>query len=168
MDGVLKTRVKGNACSSNEIVELRSHNPMSKHAFSVEYGGQLRTQMTHLASGTVVETDAPVDNHGRGEVFSPTDLVASAVASCMMTIVGIRCADWGVPAPAMRTTVSKEMLDKPRRIGRVVVEMVIQIDPDHDRDSLRTRIRRVAETCPVAESLHPDCQVELRINWGSE
>lgn len=139
---------------------------MSKHGFSVEYGGQLRTRMTHLASGTVVETDAPVDNHGRGEVFSPTDLVASAVASCMMTIVGIRCADWGVPAPAMRAEVTKEMLDKPRRIGRVVVDMTIAIDPAHDKDSLRTRIRRVAETCPVAETLHPDCVVELRINWG--
>lgn len=140
---------------------------MSKHGFTVEYGGQLRTRMTHLASGTVVETDAPVDNHGRGEVFSPTDLVASAVASCMMTIVGIRCADWGVPAPEMQAEVTKEMLDKPRRIGRIQVDMTIRIDSKHDQESLRTRIRRVAETCPVAETLHPDCEVDLRINWGS-
>ena len=138
---------------------------MSNKGFTIAYEGRLRTQMKHEASGTIVETDAPVDNHGRGEVFSPTDLVASAVASCMMTIVGIRCADWGIPAPAMRAEVTKEMAANPRRIARVVVAMTVALEADADNEAMRTRIRRVAETCPVAQSLHPDCEIALTINW---
>lgn len=134
--------------------------------FSVQYVGGLRTRMVHKASGTQVETDAPVDNHGLGQVFSPTDLVASAVASCMMTIVGIRCTDWGIPEPAMSAEVRKVMLDGPRRIGEVHVDLRVALAPEVDTEAYRTRVRRVAETCPVAESLHADCKIVLNLEWG--
>jgi uncharacterized OsmC-like protein len=138
---------------------------MGKDAFAIQYVGSLRTEMTHLASSTRIETDAPLDNHGLGEKFSPTDLVAASVASCMMTIIGIRCQDWGFPPPDMHAKVSKVMHDQPRRIAKVEVRMNIQLDPTCDLPANRTRIRRAAETCPVAQSLHPNCEITLDLNW---
>jgi uncharacterized OsmC-like protein len=89
----------------------------------VTYLGNLRTSCTHLASGNTIITDAPVDNHGKGEAFSPTDLVATSLASCMMTIMGIYCQEHGIDFSSCEASILKVMASSPRRIEKVVVEM---------------------------------------------
>ena len=90
---------------------------------TVKYLGGLRTECTHLQSGTVIHTDAPTDNHGKGEKFSPTDLVATAYASCMLTIIGIYCNEHGYSFENGSATVTKIMTPPPRRIGKLVIDM---------------------------------------------
>ena len=90
---------------------------------TVEYLGNLRTKCTHIQSGTVIYTDAPVDNNGRGEAFSPTDLVATSYASCMLTIIGIFCANNGYSFEKAKAEVTKVMAVEPRRIGEIIIKM---------------------------------------------
>ena len=132
---------------------------------SVRYEGELRTICTHLASGSVMETDAPVDNHGLGQRFSPTDLTATSLASCMLTVMGIKARSMGFDLNGINVTVSKIMAAAPRRIERIeltfdVPEALQSIDP-----KTIELLKKVGDTCPVRYSLHPDILVQ--IDWGA-
>lgn len=126
----------------------------------VKYSGDLRTECTHLASGSVIFTDAPTDNKGKGEKFSPTDLVATAYASCMLTIIGIHCQENGINFSHGEAEVSKIMASSPRRISGITIEMDLRGN-GWDEETIQ-RIIRVAEACPVAKSVHPDITIDIR------
>jgi putative redox protein len=131
--------------------------------FTTTYLGDLRTRMVHGPSGTVVETDAPVDNHGKGERFSPTDLVASAVGSCMLTIMGIVAKRDGLVLDGTVVAVEKHMTSElPRRIAKIVVRFTMAAGIPADA---RTKLEKAAHTCPVALSLHPDVQQDVAFTW---
>ncbi|MFC5049610.1 OsmC family protein [Rubritalea spongiae] len=125
------------------------------------YEGQLRCKSTHGPSGQTLETDAPVDNHGKGESFSPTDLVATALGNCMLTIIGIVAQGRDIPMDGLKVTVQKEMsADLPRRIIKLSVRIEIPIEED---SPLKDIFINAAMTCPVHKSLHPD--IEIPIEW---
>lgn len=129
----------------------------------LEYQGGLRCSAVHGPSGTQLITDAPVDNHGKGESFSPTDLCAAALASCMMTIMGIQAEAKGWKLEGAKASVEKEMsADLPRRIAQLTVTMNI---PGQWDDSQKKQLERAAHTCPVHHSLHPDIKIVLNLNW---
>ncbi|OZI05291.1 osmotically inducible protein OsmC [Siphonobacter sp. BAB-5385] len=121
----------------------------------ITYLGQLRTQGVHLKSGSEILTDAPVDNHGKGEAFSPTDLVASALGSCMLTIMGIVAQRDGIDITGTEVEVTKSMAESPRRIGQLEVKLKIKTNQPLT-ETRRKKLENAALTCPVAESLHPD------------
>ena len=132
-------------------------------AFSTTYLGDLRTQIAHGPSGTVILTDAPVDNHGKGEAFSPTDLVAAALGSCMMTIMGIVAKRDGIALEGSTIEVEKHMTaEPPRRIARIDVRFTMArgIAPEQ-----RAKLERAAHTCPVTLSLHPDVVQAVTFTW---
>lgn len=121
---------------------------------TARYAGHLRTEATHVASGTVIQTDAPVDNHGRGEAFSPTDLVSAALGSCMMTIMGIVAERHAWDLVGSTWAVTKHMsAEAPRRIAQIDVTFAL---PAALNPADRTLLERAALTCPVTLSLHPD------------
>ena len=121
---------------------------------TARYAGHLRTEATHVASGTVIQTDAPVDNHGRGEAFSPTDLVSAALGSCMMTIMGIVAERHAWDLVGSTWAVVKHMsTEAPRRIAQIDVTFQL---PAALASADRTLLERAALTCPVTLSLHPD------------
>ena len=130
----------------------------------ITYKGNLRTEAVHLQSQTVVETDAPVDNHGNGERFSPTDIVATALGSCMLTIMGIKARDMQVNLEGTTIGISKIMADNPRRIAGVEVLFTFPDSLQTD-EKQRAILERAALTCPVAQSIHPDIQVNVRFGW---
>lgn len=132
---------------------------------SVEYRGDLRCVATHGPSGAQVATDAPLDNQGRGESFSPTDLVATALGACMLTILGIvaRRHQWDLSGATVE--VEKEMVNDPvRRIGSLSV--VLRLPGEFDERAKRT-LEQAALTCPVHRSLHPDLKIPVRFEWTS-
>lgn len=121
----------------------------------VHYKGRLRTSAVHLQSNSIVITDAPIDNHGKGEAFSPTDLVATALASCMMTIMGIKADSMDIDLSGTHADVIKHMQENPRRISKVEVELNFNQDFD---EKTRKILEKAALTCPVSQSLHPELQ----------
>ena len=129
------------------------------------YEGNLRTVATHLQSGTVIETDAPTDNQGKGERFSPTDLVATALGNCMLTIMGIKARDMQLNLEGTTVDITKIMVANPRRIGeiKVVINFPESLQADEKQ---RTIIERAAMTCPVFESLHPDLKKDVEFKWS--
>src|SRR5450631_3671285 len=133
---------------------------------TVIYAGELRTVATHLQSGSVIQTDPPVDNHGKGESFSPTDLVATALGSCMATIMGIKSRDMGVDLRGMKISIEKTMKAEPRRIGGVSLTFEFPENLQVD-EKQKTLLERAAHTCPVIYSLHPDIEVKVEFNWNS-
>lgn len=133
---------------------------------TVIYEGDLRTVAQHLQSGTEIETDAPTDNQGKGERFSPTDLVATALGACMATTMGIKTRDMGVNLGGMKLSVQKIMAADPRRIAGVDVVFDFPGGQVFD-EKTRTILQRVAETCPVMYSVHPDMKVNVKFNWNS-
>jgi len=123
---------------------------------TIEYEGGLRCVATHGPSGKQLGTDAPVDNHGRGESFSPTDLVAVALGTCMATVMGIYAQHKGIDLRGMKVEVTKEMSQtSPRRIARLA--SVIWFPAGVEEDALKN-LERAALTCPVHQSLHPDIE----------
>ena len=131
----------------------------------IEYQGELRCRLTHAPSGTPLLTDAPVDNHGKGESFSPTDLVAGALGACMVTIMGIAADKHGWDLKGTTVTVEKHMTADPvRRIGRVEVRIRVPLDLDA---KARAILERAAATCPVHKSIHPDIGVSVTFEYGS-
>ena len=129
----------------------------------VVYEGDLHTRCTHGPSGTRLETDAPKDNEGRGESFSPTDLLATALGSCMLTVMGIVARRHGWKLDGATAHVEKHMVAAPvRRVGRLAVELRMPSVPSEARAVLE----RAAHTCPVHQSLHPDVAVDLRWSWA--
>lgn len=123
------------------------------------YQGQLRTSAVHLQSGSEIITDAPTDNHGRGEAFSPTDLVATALGSCMLSIMGIYADKHQLNIEGSRASITKVMASEPRRISEVHVHMYIPSGTLTDIE--RKKLENVALTCPVAKSLHPAIKQEV-------
>ena len=133
---------------------------------TAEYLGDLRVSCTHTASGATIITDAPVDNHGKGQAFSPTDLCATSLAACAMTIMGIFAQAHGLDVTGTTIEVTKVMADEPRRIGeiRVVYAMPDKGYSDKDKKSLE----RAAHTCPVRLSLDPSVQQNVSFKWADE
>lgn len=127
------------------------------------YLGELRTRATHVKSGEELMTDAPVDNQGKGENFSPTDLVATALASCMLTIIGIVATRHNMNIEGTRVKSTKIMTGTPRRIGEIIVEFDFPEFPYSEKE--KTLIEQSAKTCPVAMSLHPDIKQTIIYNF---
>jgi len=129
----------------------------------IKYSNGLRTTAVHVRSQQEIITDAPVDNHGRGEAFSPTDLVCSALASCMMTVIGIMAQTHQIDVEGMEAEVTKIMGTEPRRI--VGIDLVLSF-PRNYKEHDRVLIERTARTCPVAMSLHPDLKQEVQFKYA--
>ena len=128
----------------------------------VTYMGELRTSSIHIQSGSEIISDAPVDNNGKGEAFSPTDTVANALASCMFTIMGIKARDMGISLEGSVAEVTKTMAAEPRRIAGIKVVFNMKSDVD---EKARMLLERVALKCPVHYSLHPDIKKDITFNW---
>lgn len=128
----------------------------------VTYLGELRTSSIHINSGSEIISDAPLDNNGKGEAFSPTDTVANALASCMFTVMGIKARDMNVDFSNSTAEVTKIMGTDPRRITEIQVTFNLSIGAD---EKTQTILERTAMTCPVFYSLHPDIKKDIRFNW---
>lgn len=131
--------------------------------FQLTYQDPLRTRMKHLASGQEVITDAPLDNQGLGQAFSPTDLVSAALASCIMTIMGIKAEDMGLTIESMNASVTKTMASNPRRIDCIEIQLEINIKEANAKQ--RELLERTTRACPVARSLHGDVTKNVSFNW---
>ncbi|NNT72504.1 OsmC family protein [Flavobacterium sp. IMCC34852] len=128
----------------------------------VTYLGDLRTSSIHLQSGSEIISDAPLDNNGKGEAFSPTDTVANGFASCMFTVMGIKAREMGVDFSGSTAEVTKIMAADPRRISEIHVTFEMNVEAD---EKTKTILERTALTCPVHFSLHPDIKREIVFNW---
>jgi putative redox protein len=131
---------------------------------TVVYEGDLRTTCTHLRSNNSVETDAPLDNNGKGERFSPTDLMATSLATCMVTVMGIKARTMGFDLNGVKVEVEKIMKAEPRRIGGINLffhfpENLINLDEKN-----KQILKHTGNTCPVQHSIHPD--IEVNVDWG--
>ena len=136
---------------------------MSHITSEVTYEGGLRTRARHLRSGEEIVTDAPVDNHGRGRSFSPTDLAATSLASCILSVMGIVAEREGLDIAGARAEVTKVMAESPRRIATVRIALELPAGGFDPRQ--RKVLTRAAEACPVGRSLHPDLAQELTLSW---
>jgi uncharacterized OsmC-like protein len=131
---------------------------------NIRYEGGLRCAATHGPSGQKLHTDAPVDNHGRGESFSPTDLVATALGSCMATIMGIAADRHQIDLRGMTIEVTKEMSpDAPRRIAKLATKIKVPLPPDHPQRAL---LENAALTCPVHKSLSAEMEKPVDFDWA--
>jgi uncharacterized OsmC-like protein len=128
----------------------------------VIYLGDLRTESTHLQSGNTMVTDAPLDNNGKGEAFSPTDTVANALATCMFTIMGIKAREMGVDMNGSTAEVTKFMQPSPRKISKIQVVFHMNAEAD---EKTRVILERAAMACPVHLSLNPDIERDITFNW---
>lgn len=129
----------------------------------ITYNGGLRTTSVHLRSGNEIITDAPVDNKGKGEAFSPTDLLATSLGNCMLTIVGIAANEHGFNIDGTTCEITKIMAENPRRVAEIVVDFRFPANNYSDKD--KTIIERSANTCPVMYSLHPDIRKTVSFNY---
>ncbi|MEM9821327.1 MAG: OsmC family protein [Bacteroidota bacterium] len=127
------------------------------------YQGDLRTSARHLKSGDQLITDAPTDNRGKGEAFSPTDLVATALGTCILTIMGIKAKDKGIDILGAKVEVNKVMASDPRRIAKL--EVNISMPPKAYSDKEKKILEAAAHHCPVFNSLHPDLEEVITIHW---
>jgi putative redox protein len=133
-------------------------------AIQLEYQGELHCKAVHGPSGTELSTDAPKDNQGRGESFSPTDLVATALGSCILTVMGLMARTLDIDITGTTATVGKEMTSTaPRRIERLSVKIHV---PHSISAENQQKLERAAHTCPVHKSLHPDVQMPMEFTWG--
>ena len=131
---------------------------------TITYLGDLRNQAIHARSGQVILTDAPPDNKGRGEAFSPTDLMSTSLAVCMITVMGIAAREKGIPFNNVNARVVKHMHASPRRVARVEVHLTMDGAGLGERE--RAILENTARTCPVALSLHPDLVQEVSFTYG--
>lgn len=129
----------------------------------ITYNGELRTSSVHERSGNTIITDAPVDNKGKGAAFSPTDLLANALGSCMLTIVGIAAAEHGFDIEGATCEITKIMAESPRRVAEIVADF--QFPANSYTDKQKKIIERAANTCPVFYSLHPDLKKTVTFNY---
>ncbi|MGC9225574.1 MAG: OsmC family protein [Terracidiphilus sp.] len=130
----------------------------------IEYQGDLHCKATHGPSGVEISTDAPRDNQGRGESFSPTDLVATALGACMLTIMGIAARTLNLDISGATASVDKEMTaTQPRKIARLTVRIHV---PHLLNPGDQEKLERAAQACPVHKSLHPDIQIPIEFTWG--
>lgn len=128
----------------------------------VVYLGDLRTECTHIKSGDTFITDAPTDNNGKGLAFSPTDTIATGLASCMMTVMGIKARDLGVDMTGTSSEVTKTMASNPRRISKIEVIMNLPVTTDEKTKKI---LENTGKTCPVLYSLHPDIEKAITFKW---
>ena len=129
----------------------------------ITYTGGLRTSSVHLKSGTEIITDAPVDNQGKGEAFSPTDLLATSLGNCMLTIVGIAASTHGFNIDGATAEITKVMGENPRRV--IEIDVNLQFPSNNYSDKEKEIIERSAKTCPVAFSLHPAIKQEITFSY---
>ena len=130
----------------------------------ITYLGDLRTSSIHLQSGTEILSDAPIDNHGKGQAFSPTDMVANALGSCIITIMAIKANDLQVDLTNTTAEITKIMQTEPRRISKIIIRLNMSVAVD---DKIKLILERTAKNCPVYLSLHPDVAKNLTFNWLS-
>ncbi len=131
---------------------------------SIIYKGDLRCECTHLQSGTQIETDAPTDNRGKGERFSPTDTLCVALATCIVTTMALKANDMNINLAGTKIDVTKHMIADPRRIGKI--DIVLHFDSIlHLEEKDKTILKRVGDNCPVAKSLHPNLEIDITYNW---
>jgi uncharacterized OsmC-like protein len=129
----------------------------------IVYTGELRTEAEHVYSGSVITTDAPLDNQGKAEFFSPTDLVATAFGSCMLTVIGIAARTHGFSIDGAKATVTKIMNSSPRRIGEI--QVILDFPDIAYTQKQKEIIERTGRTCPVSMSLHPDLKQTVSFNF---
>ena len=130
---------------------------------TVTYESNLRTTCLHLQSGSAIETDAPTDNKGKGERFSPTDLIATGLGACLITTMGIKAESMDIALDGAKVEVTKVMVSDPRRIGKIIVHATIpSLNLD---DKTKEILERVGRTCPVERSLHPDVELDIQFKW---
>ncbi|MDB5229051.1 MAG: hypothetical protein JWN78_3244 [Bacteroidota bacterium] len=130
----------------------------------VEYLGELRTRATHIKSGEQIITDAPPDNQGKGEAFSPTDLAATSLATCMITIMGIKAKSMDLELKSISAEVTKVMYSEPRRIGEIHINMSVEDNGYSEKE--KQSLIQAAFACPVAKSLHPDLKQVVEIKFA--
>ena len=128
------------------------------------YSGNLRTEAVHVKSGQKIITDAPVDNQGKGEAFSPTDLLSASLGSCMLTVMGIAANTHSIDLVGMTLKTTKIMASNPRKVSEVIVEF--SIDGKNYSEKEKTILEKAALTCPVALSLHPDVKQTVHFSFG--
>ena len=132
---------------------------------TIVYKGNLRTELTHLLSGTVIENDAPIDNKGKGEKFSPTDLLATSLGSCMITTMAIRAADMNLNFDGTTIEITKIMSsDAPRRIVEIIATLKFT-NQFIATEEQKEQLIRIARSCPVEKSLHPDIKLNIEFVW---
>jgi len=131
-----------------------------------EYLGELRTRATHLQSGNALITDAPIDNQGKGEAFSPTDLLATAFGSCMLTVMGIAAREHGIDMEGVKLETTKIMAADPRRVSGLNVSFSFPKRLSYT-DKEKMILEKAAKTCPVYYSLHPEIEKNIQFNWES-
>lgn len=129
---------------------------------SVRYLGDLRTECTHLGSGTKIITDAPLDNHGKAEAFSPTDLVATSLASCVITIMGIYCQSHQIAFVAAEATIEKQMGADPRRISKIILNL--DLSGNNWDELTKKKVIAAGKACPVARTLEGNVSLEFNIH----
>ncbi|MCH2023134.1 MAG: OsmC family protein [Saprospiraceae bacterium] len=127
------------------------------------YLGQLRVESIHSKSGEIIITDAPIDNNGKGEAFSPTDLVATSLASCMLTIMGIVAVKNALDISGATAKIQKIMSSNPRRISKI--EILIEMPVINITSELELTLEQAAINCPVAKSIHPDIEQKISFEW---
>ncbi len=128
----------------------------------VTYLGNLRAESVHIKSGNSYITDAPTDNNGKGEAFSPTDTVATGLASCMLTVMGIKAREMNVDMSGTTAEVTKTMASNPRRISKIEVVLNFPFEADNKTKKV---LEHIANTCPVNQSLHSDIERDITFNW---
>lgn len=131
---------------------------------TLKYLGELRTEAVHVQSGTTIITDAPTDNHGKGEAFSPTDLLSTSLAACMMSLMGIVAKTHDINLGEITADMTKTMASDPRRVAKIEINMRFA-DGARYNEKQRIILERAAMTCPVFLSLHPDIEKDIRIIW---
>jgi putative redox protein len=131
---------------------------MATTAF-INYLGELRTEAKHLLSGNQIITDAPLDNHGKGEAFSPTDLLATSLVACQISIMGIVCNTHSIDMGKVSGTVEKIMAANPRRVSELNIAITFEGGDMSDKE--KSMLEHAAHTCPVAQSIHPDIKVNV-------
>ena len=129
------------------------------------YTGELRTRATHVRSGQIIETDAPPDNQGKGEAFSPTDLLAAALGSCMLTLMGIKARNHDFNVDGTHVSITKTMASDPRRVSKI--EIIFRMPAEVYTHAQKRLLEHAARNCPVAKSIHPDITQEITFHYHS-
>jgi putative redox protein len=130
---------------------------------SIVYTGHLRCEAKHIQSATTIETDAPTDNKGKGERFSPTDLLCVSLATCMLTTMGIKANDMGIDITNSSADVTKHMLAEPRRVGKIEVALKMKSDACEKDQKI---LEKTGDNCPVMKSIHPGIQLAVNYIWS--
>jgi uncharacterized OsmC-like protein len=130
---------------------------------SIIYQGDLRCSATHLQSGTVIETDAPTDNRGKGEKFSPTDSLCVSLGTCMITTMALKARDMNIELKDTKIEITKHMLKDPRRVGQI--DVTLHLPKLNLNEEEKATLETSGNNCPVAKSLHPDLKMNIQYNW---